>query len=155
MRHKHGFFQGDKPNKRVLTFNEYMDETLIIAKRKNANTEGQRYTSAQFEIALVCFCDYEALKNEMDEDIQVVFPQLYIDYRAGFDWLDLSVSNNDEDAIKYFQQRLQEADFARNYLEYKCTSRTDCALQKHETDNFKAAETMVRLDNVTSSLISI
>ncbi|MFJ1268102.1 hypothetical protein ACD661_06005 [Legionella lytica] len=152
MRLKHAFFQGDKPPKRVLTFNEYMEEIVIIAKRIKANKKGeQRYTSAQLEIALVCFCDFEALKNEMDEDIQVIFPQLNIDYQAGFDWLDASVSNNDKDAIEYFQSRLHEADFARHYLEYKYSLRPNCALQRHETNNFAALETMINLSNVTAS----
>ncbi|MDR3501503.1 MAG: hypothetical protein P4L79_02875 [Legionella sp.] len=151
MRQKYNsFFQGDKTPKRVLTFREYIEETLIIAKRKNESQQGQRYTSAQLEIALVCFCDFEALKNEMDEDLQVVFPPLSIDYRAGFDWLDLSVSHRDEDAIQYFRQRLQESDFAKKYLEYKNTVRTDCALQKHETNNFEALETIVNMSNMAS-----
>jgi hypothetical protein len=143
------FFQGDKTPKRVLTFNEYFEETLVIAKRKDESTEGQRYTSAQLEIALICFCDFKALKNEMDEDIEVVFPPLNIDYRAGFDWLDLSVSHRDVDAIKYFQQRLQESNFAKNYFEYKYTVRPDCALQKHETNNFEALETIVNMNYAT------
>lgn len=83
----------------------------------------------------------------MDEDIQVVFPPLSIDYRAGFDWLDLSVSHQDEDAIKYFQQRLKESNFAKNYFEYKYTLRPDCTLQKYETDNFEALETIVTMSN--------
>lgn len=156
MRLKHTFFQGDKPAKRILTFNEYMDETMVIAKRKKENEKGeQRYTSAQLEIALVCFCDFEALKSEIDPDIHVLFPQLTIDYQAGFDWLDLSVSNNDQDAIAYFQRRLLEADFAKSYLEYKYIIRPECALRWHETDSFAAIETMINLDNVTPSRISI
>lgn len=150
MKYKYdSFFQGDKTPKRVLTFNEYLEETLVVAKRKDENTEGQRYTSAQLEIALICFCDFETLKYEMDDDIQVVFPPLNIDYHAGFDWLDLSVSHRDEDAIKYFQQRLQEINFAKNYFDYKYIVRPDCALQKYETNNFEALETIVNMNDTT------
>ena len=150
MKHKTGlFFHRTTPKKRVLTFEEYIEDTLIIAKRKVEGALGQRYTSAQFEIALVCFCDFNALKNEMDEDIEVIFPPLSINYCAGFDWLDLAVSYYDADAIQYFQQRLQEPDFVKNYFEYKHKVRPDCALQKHETANFEAIETLVNLNDMT------
>ncbi|WP_078061576.1 hypothetical protein [Legionella saoudiensis] len=152
MRHKNGSFFREIPKaKRILSFDEYIQETMVIAKRIEKHDGGQRYTSAQLEIALVCFCDFEALKQEMDEDIVVVFPLLNIDYRAGFDWLDLSVSHRDEDAIRYFQERLQEPTFAKNYLHYKHLVRPDCALQKYETHSFEAIEAIINLDNTITS----
>lgn len=94
-----------KPAKRLVSFEEYLQEILILARRIVEISPGkQRFTSAQFELALVSFGDLKALKTEMDPDINVQFPKLECDWLAGFDWLDLAVSYHDADAIDYFQK---------------------------------------------------
>ncbi|MCW8407487.1 hypothetical protein OQJ13_00680 [Legionella sp. PATHC035] len=123
-----------KTAKRRISFQEYMEETLITAKRITETSSGlQRYSSAQFEIALISFADFETLKKEMDDDLEVEFPDLLeLDWQAGFDWLDLAVHYGDEDAIKYFKSNMQKEVFAKNYLLYKNECRPDTALQLHE-----------------------
>ncbi|CAM2840958.1 Uncharacterised protein [Legionella steigerwaltii] len=123
-----------KPVKRLISFEEYMQDTLITAKRIVEVSRGkQRYSSAQFEMSLIAFGDLETLQQEMDDDIEVQFPkQLVFDWESGFDWLDLAVKNGDEDAIKYFKNKMQEKGFAAYYRIYKEKYRPDCALQDHE-----------------------
>ncbi|VEB37551.1 Uncharacterised protein [Legionella cherrii] len=123
-----------KPAKRHISFKEYMEDTLITAKRITETSPGlQRYSSAQFEIALISFADLETLKKEMDADLEVEFPDLLeIDWQAGFDWLDLAVHYGDEDAIEYFKQNMQKEVFATNYLLYKSECRPYTVLQLHE-----------------------
>ncbi|CEK12040.1 hypothetical protein [Legionella hackeliae] len=122
-----------KPAKRKLKYSEYLDEILILARRIGEVSPGkQLYSSAQFELALVSFGDLKALKKEMAPDIEVEFPELKSDWLAGFDWLDLAVSYHDEDAISYFQERLENKNFSKIYKQYKENCRPDCALQRYE-----------------------
>ncbi|MCW8400360.1 hypothetical protein OQJ26_19240 [Legionella sp. PATHC038] len=123
-----------KPAKRLISFKEYMEDTLVTAKRITEISPGlQRYSGAQFEIALISFADLETLKKEMDVDLEVEFPELLeLDWQAGFDWLDLAVHYGDEDAIKYFKDNMQKEVFAMNYHLYKTECRPDTVLQRHE-----------------------
>ncbi|RMX00611.1 hypothetical protein [Legionella jordanis] len=125
-----------KPKKRSLTVQEYLRETLIDAKRIQESKRGQqRYSGAQFELALYCFCDFTRLKQEMDSDLVVDFASDMIkeDWGAGFDWLDLSVSHHDQEAIHYFKQKIAEdAIFLKAYHQYKTTIRPDCVLEAYE-----------------------
>lgn len=120
--------------KRCVPFQEYMRDLMIEATRISEISPGvQRYSSAQFEIALLSFCDLKALKKEMDPDIEVDFPRLTLDWMTGFDWLDLSVSHHDQDAISYFQEKLNNNSlFQKAYELYKKNHRPDCALQNFE-----------------------
>lgn len=122
-----------KPVKQTMTFEDYVQTTLAIARRIVEIAPGkQRFSSAQLELALISFADLEALQNEMDLDIEVQFPHhLEKDWFAGFDWLDLSVSYGDQDAINYFQDHLDKKNFYSRYLDYK-NLRPDCALQNYE-----------------------
>lgn len=122
-----------KPKKHI-SFNEYLEMTLITARRISEVSPGkQRYSSAQFEMALIAFGDFNRLKLEMDDDIEVELPkEVECDWIAGFDWLDLAVSYGDEDAISYFKSNLQKKNFSTFYFEYKAEYRPDCALQSHE-----------------------
>lgn len=121
--------------KEEKTLQEYMDDVLIEARRIVEIGPGkQRYSSAQFEFALICFGDIKRLKQEMNEAISVKNLENIeqnIDWMAGFDWLDLSVSHRDRDAIEYFQTRLKEEDFIANYKEY-IVLRSDNYLKQHE-----------------------
>ncbi|MCL9682666.1 hypothetical protein [Legionella maioricensis] len=125
-----------QPAKHRVPFQEYMHDLLKEATRINKNSNGdQRYSSAQLEIALLSFCDFKALKNEMDPDIEVDFSNVTLQYdsQAGFDWLDLSVSYKDPDAISYFQENLEkDSNFKKVYEAYKQYIRPDCALQNYE-----------------------
>ncbi|QMT60312.1 hypothetical protein [Legionella sp. PC997] len=121
-----------KPSKRKISFQEYMQDTLLLAKRIVSDCGQQRYSSAQLELALVSFADLLTLKQEMDDDIEVEFPELECDWLAGFDWLDLSVHFGDPDAIKYFKNNLQREDFSAEYQKYKTYIRPDCDLELHE-----------------------
>ncbi len=122
------------PPKEVISFGEYIQRTLVTAKRITEVSPGmQQYSSAQFEMALIAFADLEVLKQEMDEGIEVKFPKrLKCDWRAGFDWLDLAVRYGDEDAIEYFKSNMEKEVFATIYQLYKSNCRPDCALQDHE-----------------------
>ncbi|HHF7375544.1 hypothetical protein [Legionella bozemanae] len=123
-----------KSTKQRISFDEYIQNTLITAKRIIEISPGkQRYTSAQFEMALIGFADLKTLKQEMDEDIEVVFPKsLERDWLVGFDWLDLAVHYGDEDAIEYFKNNMKNEVFSTVYKKYKEDCRPDCALQYHE-----------------------
>ncbi|HHT0591786.1 TPA: hypothetical protein ACTXXA_000739 [Legionella anisa] len=123
-----------KPAKQRISFDEYIQNTLITAKRIIEISPGkQRYTSAQFELALISFADLKALQQEMDDDIEVDFPKsLERDWLAGFDWLDLAVHYSDEDAIKYFKNNMKNEVFSTIYKKYKEHCRPDCALQYYE-----------------------
>jgi hypothetical protein len=127
-----------KSAKRKLTFNEYMQELMVLATHiKEVSSGLQRYTSAQFELALISFADLKELKKEMDTDVDVTLPPLECDFLAGFDWLDLAVSYNDPDAINYFMKNLNDAIFALAYKKYKNECRPDCALQNYEPKTSK------------------
>ncbi|PWY54857.1 hypothetical protein DGG96_14640 [Legionella qingyii] len=128
-----------KTLKQQISFEEYLRNTLIIAKRIVSDSGKQRYSSAQLELALVAFADLTTLKQEMDDDIEVEFPELECDWIVGFDWLDLSVSFGDEDAIEYFKSNMQRIDFSTQYEKYKKKYRPDCALQLYE-ENGNALE---------------
>ncbi|WP_238584075.1 hypothetical protein [Legionella tucsonensis] len=123
-----------KPAKQRISFNEYIQNTLITAKRIIEISPGkQRYTSAQFELALIGFADLKTLKQEMDDDIEVEFSKsLKCDSRVGFDWLDLAVHYGDEDAIEYFKNNMENEVFSTIYQKYKEHCRPNCALQYHE-----------------------
>ncbi|WED43096.1 hypothetical protein [Legionella cardiaca] len=123
-----------------IPFQEYLSDTLLEAKRIVEVASGkQRYTSAQFEIALISFADLETLKKEMDPKIKVDFSEakLECDWLAGFDWLDLAVNYGDKDAIAYFKKRLKESGFYEAYKLYKDECRPDCALQSYESSSIK------------------
>ncbi|ASQ44815.1 hypothetical protein [Legionella clemsonensis] len=123
-----------KAAKQQLSFEDYLQETLILARRIVEISPGrQRFTGAQFELALVSFGDLKALKKEMDPTINVQFPPLKCDWLAGFDWLDLAVSYCDKDAIAYFQEKLDNNTFYSVYNQYKTQVRPDCALRHHES----------------------
>ncbi|MCW8443613.1 hypothetical protein OQJ05_06070 [Fluoribacter gormanii] len=121
-----------KTPKQRISFEEYLRNTLIIARRIVSDSGKQRYSSAQLELALVAFADLKTLKQEMDDDIDVEFPKLECDWLAGFDWLDLSVHFGDEDAIEYFRANMHREDFSSKYEKYKRKYRPECALQFYE-----------------------
>ncbi|WP_454780759.1 hypothetical protein [Legionella sp. WA2022007384] len=121
-----------KKPKKQISFEEYMRDTLLIAKRIVSDNGKQRYSSAQFEIALVSFADLVTLKQEMDDDIEVKFPKLECDWTPGFDWLDLAVHYGDPDAIAYFKDNMQRKDFSAAYQYFKTYVRPDCDLELYE-----------------------
>ncbi|KTD15997.1 Uncharacterised protein [Legionella lansingensis] len=128
-----------KKAKRRISFVDYMEDVLADARRIREISPGrQRYSGAQFELALISFTDMEQLKKEMDPDLDVDFTgvTLKMDWFAGFDWLDLSVSYKDEDAIAYFHKHLNNPVFYRAYTLYKEHCRPDCALQHHEANKY-------------------
>ncbi|KTD41303.1 hypothetical protein [Legionella parisiensis] len=123
-----------KSIKQCISFDEYIQNTLLTAKRIVEISPGkQRYTSAQFEMALIGFADLKTLKQEMDDDVEVELPKsLKRDWLVGFDWLDLAVHYGDEDAIEYFKKNMKDDVFLSFYRKYKEHYRSDCALQYHE-----------------------
>lgn len=119
----------------TLDFNDYLDDTIRDAKRiRKISDRRQRYSGAQFELALIGFADIKKLKTVMDEDTYVNFEEANIerDWTVGFDWLDLAVSYRDEDAIEYFQTQLEEEYFRTAYEDYKTEVRPDCSLINYE-----------------------
>ncbi|KTD33057.1 hypothetical protein Lnau_2705 [Legionella nautarum] len=116
-------------------FNDYLHDAIREATRiRKISSRQQRYSGAQFEVALIGFADIKTLKTVMDKDIYVNFDEANIerDWTVGFDWLDLAVSYHDPDAIEYFQTRLEEVIFRTAYENYKREFRPDCSLINYE-----------------------
>lgn len=124
-----------KKSRHLIPFNEYLADLLVEARHIREVSPGkQRYSGAQYEMALVAFGDIKTLKKVIDKDMQVDFSKTSFkcDYLAGFDWLDLSVGYQDQDAIAYFQEHLQDENFSKAYNLYKNHTRPDCKLQDYE-----------------------
>ncbi|KTC88008.1 MULTISPECIES: hypothetical protein [Legionella] len=127
--------QSSKPEIIEITFNDYFAEAIRDASRiRNISSRRQRYSGAQFEVALIQFADIKMLKTVMDKNVYVDFDSVDIqrDWTVGFDWLDLAVSYRDTHAIEYFQTRLEEDAFRSAYEDYKKEIRPDCTLINYE-----------------------
>lgn len=108
---------------RKLTYEKYCASLLRRAKESG---------SGQFEMALIGFADFENLKKLIatDYDYQVDFSAVSneVEYSAAFDWLERAVLSEDEEAINYFQTRLQEHEFCKAYCLYIRHCRPDSSL---------------------------
>ncbi|KTC68018.1 hypothetical protein Lbir_2620 [Legionella birminghamensis] len=114
-----------------LSYEAYCAELLADATHINSSSRTQKYSGAQFEIALIGFGDKQQLEKEMDSNIKVELPEFFeADMDAGFNWLDLAVSYGDKNALKYFRLRIQEDSFRQAFCEY-CKHRPDNHLERH------------------------
>jgi len=122
------------------SYQDYCSELLVDARRIKETAPGeQKYSGAQFEMALIGFGDLETLKAVIEDSVKtqnapmVDLPASMIcEYNSGFDWLDLSVSYHDEEAIAYFQKNLEDKHFYDAYQLYKTEYRTDTCLRAYE-----------------------